>query len=96
MIKHFIEKKFLNYQHKEKYVSDLKQHFKSITSSAITEYEKNKNKVPAGEFKKMLDTLFPENSGYRCKERLFYRYRNEIPMAQFLKKCGIELNNKHN
>jgi hypothetical protein len=66
---HLIEKRFLD-------SDNLKEHFENIKDSK-NEFEKNKNKPSSKKLQKKLDYLFPATSGYRCKERLFYRGRNK-------------------
>jgi hypothetical protein len=84
---HLLQKGFL--------ISDtldfLKSHFQNIPVSALKQYEKNKNKPATKKLQSKLDCLFPAPSGYRCKERLYYRSRNLEPQNKVLKKCGLDI-----
>ena len=62
----------------------LKQHFSTV--------DKNTKNTVSKRFQSRLGLLFPAPSGYRCKERLFYKARNKMPQIIVLEKCGIEPN----
>lgn len=85
LINYLTEKGFL------KTGSDLKKHFDNIGKSAVSEYTKNKNTTKAKKLRKKLETLFPETTGLRCKQRLYYRYRNKESMSSVLQNCGIDI-----
>lgn len=84
---HLLQKGFL--------ISDtmdfLKSHFENIPASCIKQYEKSKIKPAAKKLQSKLDCLFPAPSGYRCKERKYYRARNKDNEFVILKNCGIDI-----
>jgi hypothetical protein len=75
IINHLHEKRFINYTSIEDFLPSLKKHFNGINASSIKDYNKNKT-AAAKKLQKKLDNIFPESSGYRCKERLYYLQRN--------------------
>jgi hypothetical protein len=62
------------------------------TGKSTIDYETNRNSSAAKSFRKRLEVLFPETTGLRCKQRLFYRYRNKEGMPAVLKHSGIIIN----
>jgi len=74
IVNHLVEKRFLDSE-------AMTEHFKF--------YQKNKTKSSAKKLQVRLGALFPATSGYRCKERLFYRVRNKDPESVVFKNCGI-------
>ena len=91
LIEHLLEKKFLNWGSPNECVFILKKHFKDITNSDVKEYLVCENKPGAKKLKRKLNCLFPQNSGYRCKERIFYKIRNKEPESVILKNCGVDI-----
>ncbi len=65
IVDHLMDRKFINDREFEK-------HFKTVTDSAEFELRPKSN-----ELQKKLETVFPAETGYRCKERLYYRERNK-------------------
>jgi hypothetical protein len=49
------------------------------------------NPAEENEFKKKLDVLFPAETGYRCKQRLYYRARNITNLSVVLENLGIDI-----
>ena len=78
IIDHLAAKRFL--QGEDTQLKVFKSHFR------ITDLNKIQNK----RLQKKLDFLYPETSGYRCKERLFYKSRNKTPLSKIL----AEINSK--
>jgi|SRR4030095_11346901 len=90
ILSHLIEKRFLNSSFEEN-ITIMKRHFENFSGPVLNEFEKNKKKPAAKRLQLKIDSLFPATSGYRCKERLFYRARNKKPQPEVLKNSGIEL-----
>lgn len=87
LIKHLIDKRFLDKNFVADYKNILTEHFADIAEPDIEMDTENNSSAKA--FKLKLDLLFPENSGYRCKERLFYKQRNQQRISEVLKFRGI-------
>ncbi len=79
---HLTEKKFIDDADK------LKKHFDDIPDSVWEQYNKNKNKSAAKRLQQKLDILFPAETGYRCRQRLYYRERNGMPPKKFRVSVG--------
>lgn len=78
VIDHLAEKRFL--QNEDTELEVFRSHFR------VT------NEIPASKQKPFLEKLallFPETSGYRCKERLFYKARNKEPLSKLLSHLKI-------
>lgn len=73
IIDHLTAKRFL--QGEDTQLKTFKSHFRIPADSV-----KPNNK----RLLKKLEFLYPETSGYRCKERLFYKARNKIPLSKLL------------
>ncbi len=71
-----------NHLQEKKFIDDanlLKKHFNDIPVSVGEQYYRNKNKSAAKRLQQKLDILFPAETGYRCRQRLYYRERNGMP-----------------
>jgi hypothetical protein len=71
-----------NHLQEKKFIDDadiLKKHFDDIPDTVGEQYSKNKNKPAAKRLQQKLDILFPAETGYRCRQRLYYRERNGMP-----------------
>ena len=77
IISHLHEKKFIRYSSIEEFMPRLQKHFAGIKASSVKDYSKNKTVSAAKKLQKKLGIVFPESSGYRCKERLYYLQRNK-------------------
>jgi hypothetical protein len=77
LIHHLIEKRFIDSTLKEDYINTLKKHFNDVPDAAGRLYIKYKNEPIAKRLQKQLDSLFPVNTGFRCKERTYYKLRNK-------------------
>ena len=73
IIDHLSAKRFL--QGEDTQLKTFKSHFRLSADS---------NKPDLKRLQKKLDFLYPETSGYRCKERLFYKDRNKTPLSKLL------------
>ncbi len=73
IIDHLTSKKFL--QGEDTQLKTFKSHFRISANSNIPQLKP---------LLKKLDFLYPETSGYRCKERLFYKARNKTPLSKIL------------
>lgn len=79
VIHHLAEKRFLQGEDTELKV--FKSHFRVTAES---------NKTQQRSLRKKLELLFPATSGYRCKERLFYKARNKKDsLTKLLSELGI-------
>ena len=79
IVRHLAEKRFLQGEDTELKV--FKSHFR-VTGEL--------NKTRQNYLQKKLELLFPATSGYRCKERLFYKARNkEESISKLLKDLNI-------
>jgi hypothetical protein len=84
LVNHLIEKRFLD-------DDIMKTHFTGVSDAALNQYNENKNSASAKKLQILLNNLFPATSGYRCKERLFYKARNKEPQIAVLENCGIKV-----
>ncbi len=78
LINYLFEKGFL------KYSDNALRHFNNV-SNPVSEKYRPQNQKTAKEFQLKLNQLFPARSGYRCKERLYYKSRNKEPLRTVLK-----------
>jgi hypothetical protein len=81
-----------NHLFEKKFIADadlLKKHFDDIPAAAEEQYNRLKNKSEAKRLQQKLDILFPIETGYRCKQRLYYRHRNKQNEFAILGKCGV-------
>ena len=78
VIDHLAEKRFLQKEDTELKV--FRSHFR-ITNELPGTKQKS--------FLRKLTLLFPEPSGYRCKERLFYKARNKNSLSKLLSELNI-------
>jgi hypothetical protein len=78
VISHLAEKRFL--QGEDTDLKIFKPHFR-VTG----ELTKNRERL----LLKKLELLFPATSGYRCKERLFYKARNKESLSKLLAEINI-------
>jgi len=85
LTRHLTKKKFIN----EPII--LKHHFVDIPDSIMEDYNRNKNKPNAKKLQAKLDILFPATTGYRCKQRLFYRERNKENEITVIKNLKINV-----
>lgn len=83
LIAYLIEKRFLD-------DDIMKTHFEDVSDSDLSQYNENKDSSSAIKLQILLDRMFPATSGYRCKERLFYKARNKEPQLAVLENCGIK------
>jgi hypothetical protein len=60
------------------------KHFNYVSNSAIKKNRNPRKQKRGEEFQFKLSRLFPASSGYRCKERLYYKARNKEPMNSVL------------
>lgn len=88
LVKHLTSKRFLDAKFTADHKNILSTHFNGITAEDIDLDTENITNA-ANDFQQKLDLLFPENSGYRCKERLFYKQRNLQRLTAVLKSCSI-------
>ena len=79
VIGHLAEKRFLQREDTELRV--FRSHFRVTGGSG---------KTRKGLLRKKLGLLFPATSGYRCKERLFYKARNKDSLSKLLTELNIE------
>ena len=71
-----------NHLTEKKFIDDadlLKDHFDNIPATVGEEYKRNRNKSAAKKLQQKLDILFPAETGYRCRQRLYYREGNGMP-----------------
>ena len=73
IIDHLTAKRFL--QGEDTKLKIFKSHFRIPTDSKKTHLKL---------LQKKLEILYPETSGYRCKERLFYKARNRDSLTKLL------------
>jgi len=78
IIHHLAEKRFL--QNEDTELKVFKSHFR-VTAEL--------NKTQLGLLRNKLELLFPTTSGYRCKERLFYKARNKSGISKILAELNI-------
>ena len=78
IIGHLTSKRFL--QGEDTQLKTFKSHFRLSADSINSNHKR---------LQKKLDFLYPETSGYRCKERLFYKARNKTPMSKLLNELSI-------
>lgn len=78
VIAHLAEKRFL--QGEDTDLKIFKSHFR-ITRELTKTRER--------QLQKKLELLFPATSGYRCKERLFYKARNKESLSKLLAELNI-------
>lgn len=90
LINHLVEKRFLDGTPEENIII-FKEHIDSIPESVFKVYIENKNKTAAKDLRAKIEMLFPATSGYRCKERLYYKARNREPQREVLKNCGVSI-----
>lgn len=81
IIDHLAEKRFL--QNEDTELKVFRSHFR-VTAEL--------NKTQLGLLQKKLELLFPATSGYRCKERLFYKARNKDSLSKLLTELNIKAN----
>jgi hypothetical protein len=89
LIHHLVEKKFFDYSSKDIHV--LKKHFNDITGLVLKQPDRYKKNTISKRFEAKLGCLFPESTGFRCKERRYYLFRNNENIFVVLKKCGIDI-----
>jgi len=87
MVKHLIDKRFLDKNFAADYKNILIEHFADIADPDIEKDIQNNETTRV--FQQKLNLLFPENSGYRCKERLYYKQRNQQRLSAVLNSCGL-------
>ena len=85
VINHLFKKKFIDSDHSD----ILKKHFDDMPDSILDDFNKSKNKPKAKKLQAKLVILFPSETGYRCKQRLYYKARNKESAFTVLKNCGI-------
>ncbi len=78
IIDHLAEKRFL--QNEDTELKVFKSHFR-VTAGL--------NEPRQRLLEKKLELLFPATSGYRCKERLFYKARNKDSLSKLLTELNI-------
>lgn len=78
IIDHLAEKRFL--QNEDTNLKVFRSHFRVTVGS---------DKTQLGLLRKKLELLFPATSGYRCKERLFYKARNKSGISKLLNNLNI-------
>ena len=83
---HLIEKKFID----AKLTELLNKHFEGCAYPVNEEYKENINKTASLKLKKKMETLFPMETGYRCKLRLYYKARNKESIFSVLTNCRIK------
>ena len=88
LINHLIEKRFFNYT-QWNLMPVLKKHFIPFSGTSFKLNKHYKSKPGAKELQRKLECLLPENTGLRCRERKYYKARNEEPVFAVLEKCGI-------
>jgi hypothetical protein len=79
IIHHLAEKRFL--QNEDAELKVFRSHFR-VTAEL--------NKTRQGHLRNKLELLFPATSGYRCKERLFYKARNKESISKLLTELNIK------
>jgi hypothetical protein len=91
VLHHMVQKGFLQIKFDANVISLLKEHFEGISHNDFGKSEKLKNSARAKKLRSKLECLFPETSGLRCKQRLYYKARNKESLDKVLRECGIDV-----
>lgn len=90
VLHHLTDKGFLQITFDANGASLLKEHFEGISYEDIEKFEKLKNSARAKKLRSKLESLFPESSGLRCKQRLYYKERNKESINKVLRECVFD------
>jgi len=89
VLHHLTDKGFLQIKFDKDDIVFLSDHFAGLLPGDYEKYKRLKNSARAKKIRSKLECLFPETSGLRCKQRLYYRARNKASMSKVLGECGV-------